>query len=75
MAGVNLNALGIAPISLYANYFKRSGHARRLHRPPEQLRRARAAEAVRPRGGGLMEALVQWGGLDITTGFERATWG
>lgn len=75
MAGVNLNVLGIAPICLYANYFKRSASLGDFTADLSNFGVHAQLKLFGPEGSGLMDALVQWGGLDITTGFERANLG
>lgn len=72
MAGVNLDVLGIAPVTLYANYFKRKGDIDDFTADLSNFGVHAQLKLFGPRGGGLMEAVVQWGGLDITTGFERS---
>jgi hypothetical protein len=67
--------VGIAPICLYANYFKRSATIDDFTADLSNFGVHAQLKLFGPEGSGLMDALVQWGGLDITTGFERANLG
>lgn len=75
MAGVNLNLLRIAPISLYVNYFNRSGELEDFSAELSNFGVHAQLKLFGPDEGGLMDAIAQWGGLDITTGFERSRLG
>jgi hypothetical protein len=72
MAGVNLDMLGIAPICLYGNYFKRSATIDDFTADLSNWGVHAQLKLFGPGDEGLIDAFLRWGGLDITTGVERA---
>jgi hypothetical protein len=76
MAGVNLDVIGIAPICLYVNYFNRRGTIDDDFAADLSNFGVHAQlKLFGPKDSGLMDAVIQWGGLDITSGFERSNLG
>jgi hypothetical protein len=72
MGGVNLDMLGIAPVTLYGNYFKRSGTLDDFTADLSNWGVHAQLKLFGPGDEGLIDAFLRWGGLDITTGIERA---
>jgi hypothetical protein len=71
MAGVNLGALG-APVTLFANYFKSSGSYREFDARLENVGVHLQLKLFGTRDPSVWSLLLRWGGLDVTTGFDRS---
>jgi hypothetical protein len=71
MAGVNLGALGV-PVTVFGNYFKSQGSYREFDARLENLGVHLQLKLFGSRDESVRSLLVRWGGLDITTGFDRS---
>lgn len=72
MAGVNLDALGLGPIKLYGNWFSRSDTIDDFDVHLSNWGVHAQLKLFGPGSEGLLNALLRWGGIDITTGVEHA---
>ncbi len=72
MAGINLDYFSMAPISLYGNYFSRAGRIEEFAADLSNWGVHAQLKLWGPRDERLINALFRWGGLDLTTGVERA---
>jgi hypothetical protein len=71
MGGVNLGAAGI-PLTVFANYFKSSGGYREFDARLENFGVHLQLKLFGSRDDSVLSMLVRWGGIDITTGFDRS---
>jgi hypothetical protein len=73
LAGLNLAAFGLPPITVYGNWFEREGH---IDEFGADLRNWGVHFQYKLFGpdedSGLLAKLFTWGGLDITTGLEQS---
>jgi hypothetical protein len=71
MAGVNLGAAGL-PVTIFANYFKSHGSYREFDARLDNFGVHLQLKLFGSRDESVLSMLVRWGGLDITTGFDRS---
>ncbi|MEZ4273149.1 MAG: hypothetical protein R3C68_17455 [Myxococcota bacterium] len=71
MAGMNLGILGAEDVTVYMNAFRYSTTYRGLHTKLRNFGVHGQVKLFRPEDD-LSDLLVQWGGLDLTTGIVRA---
>ncbi len=72
MAGVNLDFFGLAPVTLFGNYFNRSGRVEEFDADLSNWGVHAQVKLWGARGEGWLQTLLRWGGVDLTTGVERA---
>jgi hypothetical protein len=73
MAGLNLGFLGLRPVTIYGNYFKKSAQLGDLHGDLQNLGVHLQIKLFGPeRHETLWAAFLRWGGIDITTGLDRS---
>jgi hypothetical protein len=70
MAGVNLEALGLGPISLYTNYFVLQHKIGAFQTRTSNFGLHLQAQFLKPEVG-LVGYFISWGGFDLTTGVEQ----
>jgi hypothetical protein len=71
MAGVSLGAAGV-PLTIFGNYFKSHGSYREFDARLENLGVHLQLKLLGSRDESAWSMLVRWGGLDVTTGFDRS---
>jgi hypothetical protein len=71
MGGVSLGAAGL-PVTVFANYFKSHGSYREFDARLENVGVHLQLKLFGSRDESVLSMLVRWGGLDITTGFDRS---
>jgi hypothetical protein len=72
MAGVNLDFFRLAPVTLFGNYFSRAGRLEEFDAHLSNWGVHAQLKLWGSRDGGLIDAFVRWGGIDLTTGIEQA---
>jgi hypothetical protein len=72
MAGLNLGFLGLRPVTLFGNYFKKKGTYREFGADLENFGAHLQIRIFGPREETLWSALLQWGGIAITSGLDHA---
>ena len=73
MAGVNLAFFGLAPVTLFGNYFSRSGTVEEFAADLSNWGVHAQLKLWGPaRARACCYALFRWGGVDLTTGIEHA---
>jgi hypothetical protein len=72
MAGVNLDFFHLAPVTLFGNYFRRSGKLEEFNASLSNWGLHAQLKLWGKGGDGLVGVLFRWGGIDLTTGIERA---
>lgn len=73
MGGLNLGFLGASPVTLFGNYFKGSGHYEGFSSDLQNWGAHVQIKLFGPRRReSAWNALVKWGGFDITSGFDYA---
>jgi len=72
MAGVNLGLIGLDGLRLFGNYFQRSGSFDELGAELSNWGVHAQLKLFGPGEERLLNALLRWGGFDITSGVEHA---
>jgi hypothetical protein len=72
MAGLNLGFLGLRPVTLFGNFFKQKGSYREFSAELDNYGAHLQLKFLASRKESLWTAFVRWGGIAITTGFDRA---
>lgn len=72
MAGLNLGLLGLREVTLFGNYFKSSGSYREFSAHLENFGAHAQLKLFAPRHESVLSAFARWGGIAITTGFDRS---
>jgi hypothetical protein len=75
MAGMNLGFIGLEPLTIYGNYFQRSGSFDEFAADMRNWGVHLQLKLLGPGDERLVNALVRWGGFDITTGIDSASLG
>jgi hypothetical protein len=71
MAGVSLGAAGV-PITIFGNYFKSHGSYHEFDSRLDNVGVHVQLKLLGSRDDSVLSKLLRWGGLDITTGFDRS---
>lgn len=71
MAGLNLEMFGLAPITLYTNYFFLKHRYGPFEGRSNNFGLHMQLQLFRPAAKSVLEQLFRWGGFDITTGVEQ----
>src|SRR5688572_3104441 len=72
MAGLNLGFLGLRPVTLFGNFFTREFGYREFGAKVFNYGAHIQIKFFQPRKEHLWNALLQWGGIALTTGFDHA---
>jgi hypothetical protein len=72
MAGLNLDFFGLGPVTLFGNYFSRSGNLEEFAADLSNWGVHAQLKLWAPESENLLYALFRWGGVDLTTGLEHA---
>jgi hypothetical protein len=72
MAGLNLGFLGLHSVTLFGNYFTRKETYRGFDAQLDNYGGHLQVKLFRPHKEHLWNALLQWGGIAVTTGFDHA---
>jgi hypothetical protein len=72
MAGLNLGFLGLRPVTLFGNFFTQKGSYREFAAQLDNYGAHLQLKFLASRKESLWTAFVRWGGIAITTGFDRA---
>jgi hypothetical protein len=72
MAGLNLDYFSMAPVTLYANYFSRSGTLEEFSADLSNWGVHAQLKLFGPGPERWVSALFRWGGVDLTAGLESA---
>jgi hypothetical protein len=72
MAGLNLGFLGLRPVTLFGNFFRKKGSYRELAAELDNYGAHLQLKFLASRKESLWSGFVRWGGIAITTGFDRA---
>jgi hypothetical protein len=72
MAGLNLAFFGLGPVTLFGNYFSRSGTVEEFAVDLSNWGVHAQLKLWAPKSENLLYALFRWGGVDLTSGIEHA---
>jgi hypothetical protein len=72
MAGINLDYFTMAPVTLFGNYFGRSGTVGEFAADLSNWGVHAQLKLLGPGREHWVDALFRWGGVDVTAGLERA---